>query len=250
MSIASATTSWCPAGRRPDGAWLIPGWRSGCRTEHRLRSGFSGPRAYKMQKSTPDRRPLRVRARRLRPVLGSTSSRWPSIGTGLRQVEFLGLRWDDVDLEARQLRVVYQLQSGAVPSRRPACPSAAEGGRGRTDIHYLVRLIWEWPSISITTLAGTPAASRKVAQVCLRSWNRTSRNPCFASSAFQERTRLRGLIGVPTDEHLQPRDGCRAGGRGRSHGGATAPDRTGLAALVSGDKGQDESGREVSRQRA
>ena len=42
-----------------------------------------------------------------------------AISTGMRQGELLGLRWQDVDLERRQLQLVRQLKTRQ--SRRPWC---------------------------------------------------------------------------------------------------------------------------------
>src|ERR671921_697191 len=56
-----------------------------------------------------------------------------------------------------------------------------------------------WPSISLTTLIGTPLLSRRVAALCLRSCIRVPDGRCARSSnCFQERYRsLFTLMVVP-----------------------------------------------------
>src|ERR671921_141484 len=56
-----------------------------------------------------------------------------------------------------------------------------------------------WPSISLTTLIGTPLLSRRVAALCLRSCIRVPDGRCaHSSNCFQERyRRLFTLMVVP-----------------------------------------------------
>ncbi len=86
------------------------------------------------------------------------------------------------------LASIFQVLSAAIASPPGAAlPFTPQPIRRTTpDQHHQVgkgSLIWEWPRISITTLAGTPWASRTLAAVWRRSCNRTWRRPARAMIA-------------------------------------------------------------------
>jgi integrase len=102
-----------------------------------------------------------------------------ALGCGLRQGELLGLRWEDIDLDARRLTVRYQLQrrrdgSGLalVPPKNGKARIIRLGAKGietlrdhqkrQADERQAAASLWQDRGLVFTTKVGTPLDASNV----------------------------------------------------------------------------------------
>lgn len=101
-----------------------------------------------------------------------------AIGTGLRQGELLGLRWQDVDLEAGQLVVRHTLQRGTRTLAEPKTQQSRRTVRMPSTVRQLLsehrsrQSVVPFSGLVFTTEKGTPLDSRNVTRYFQRHLSR------------------------------------------------------------------------------
>lgn len=104
-----------------------------------------------------------------------------AVSLGLRQGEALGLRWQDIDLEARTLRVRYALQrvrrSGTSTTQGSGGPEPESGASKPPRVHLVEpktrrsRRIVELPAVTLAALAAHRLRQAEERTLCGSAWN-------------------------------------------------------------------------------